>query len=157
MGFLEYSDISFRAFSSSTKKQDIIQRKSSIIDEVCKHHKMTPQSILFVGFNPALFGCTVPNIYTTEVDDEALDYIKSQSSQVQFISIDDLFNYENHFDVIVALEEFFTFSDSESNQKVQFEMICRQAKARHPFEDSTPQAMQDQSRLDLVAEPHGSV
>lgn len=128
MGFLEYSDISFRAFSSSTKKQDIIQRKSSILDEVYRHHKMTPQSILFVGFNPALFGCTVANIYTTEVDDQALDYIQSQNSKVQFVNIDELFNYEKHFDVIVALEEFFTFSDSENNQKVQFEMICRAAK-----------------------------
>ena len=128
MGFLEYSDISFRAFSSSTKKQDIIHRKSSILDEVYRHHKMIPTSILFVGFNPALFGCTAANIYTTEVDDEALDYIKSQNSKVQFVNIDELFNYEKHFDVIVALEEFFTFSDSENNQKVQFEMICCAAK-----------------------------
>ncbi len=128
MGFLEYSDISFRAFVSSSKKQDIINRKSSILDEVFKHHKMNPQNILFVGFNPALLGCTIPNICITEVDEEALAFVQSQNANVQYDSIDNLFNYEKHFDVIVALEEFFTFSNSEHNQRVQFEMICRAAK-----------------------------
>jgi hypothetical protein len=127
MGFLEYSSISFRAFESSGKKQEIIQRKAGILDSVYQHHGMNPKSILFIGFNPALFSCTVSDIYVAEVDQEAQSYIQSQSSHVKFIALDDLFNYEKFFDVIVALEEFFTFSDSEHNQKIQFEMICRAA------------------------------
>jgi hypothetical protein len=129
MGFLEYSNISFRAFETSNKKQEIIQRKTSIVDSVCQQHKISPQSVLFVGFNPALFSCAADNIYVTEVDNNAQIYIQSQNSKVQFITIDSLFNYDKFFDVIVALEEFFTFSDSENDQKVQFEMICRAAKS----------------------------
>lgn len=128
MGFLEYSDISFRAFQSSNKQQEIVQRKNSILDSVFLQHRMTPQSILFVGFNPAIFACTIPNIYVTEVDAEAEAYIKNKQANANFITVDSLFNYEKHFDVTVALEEFFTFSDSENNQRVQFEMICKATK-----------------------------
>lgn len=128
MGFLEYSDISFRAFAASNKKQEIVQRKSSILNGVYQHHKFVPTSVLFVGFCPALLDCAAENIYVTEVDKDVQDYILEQKPQVQFINIDNLFNYDRFFDAIVALEEFFTFADSENNQKAQFDMICRAAK-----------------------------
>lgn len=128
MGFLEYSNISFRAFEASSKKQEIIQRKASIVESVYQHHKINPQCVLFIGFNPALFACTAPNIYVTEIDDLAQLHIQNQNPNVQFVSIDNLFNYEKYFDVVVALEEFFTFTNSENNQRVQFEMICKATK-----------------------------
>jgi hypothetical protein len=128
MGFIEYSDIGFRAFVFSSRQQEIIQRKQSIIQSVYSNYNLTPKSVLFVGFNPAIVNCTTATIYITEVSQEVQDWLAANGISAEFIAAEDLFNYGRNFDAVLALEEYFTFAENEEQQKSQFDMICKVAR-----------------------------
>ena len=128
MGFLEYSDIGFRAFVFSIKQQEIINRKHSIIQSVLDHHKLLPNTVLFIGFNPAIVACRVKNIYIAELSEAAAAWLTDQGVKYTAISIDDLGNYQDQFDAVIAMEEAFTFAESEEVQKRTFDMICKSAQ-----------------------------
>lgn len=125
MGFLEYSDIGFRAFVFSVKQQEIINRKHSIVQSVYDHHKVSPDTVLFVGFNPAILACRANKIYIADLSKDADAWLKQQGIAYTEIATDDLGNYHDQFDAVVAMEEAFTFADSEENQKMVFDMICK--------------------------------
>lgn len=128
MGFLEYADIGFRAFIYSDRQQEIAQRKHSIVKSVYDYHGVVPQSVLFIGFNPAMLLDLPAKIYVAEFSDVALAWLASNNIDVEVISEDDLFNYGKAFDAVVALEEYFTFADSEDDQRSKFDMICKVTK-----------------------------
>ena len=125
MGFSEYTDISFRAFVHSDKQQEIAQRKHSILKSVYDYHKTAPSSVLFIGFNPAMLLCEAAQVYATEISKQAEDWLANSGLAVTVIAADDLYNYGKNFDAVVAMEEYFTFSDTEDSQKSQFEQICK--------------------------------
>jgi hypothetical protein len=125
MGFLEYTDVSFRAFVHSEKQQEIAQRKHSIVKSVYDYHRSVPQSVLFIGFNPAMLLCEAQDVYATEISAEAEEWLANAGLSVKVISAEDLYNYGKNFDAVVAMEEYFTFTDSETGQKALFEMICQ--------------------------------
>lgn len=127
MHFLEYAGLTLRAFVFSAKQQEIIDRKHDIVASVCSHHVVTPRSVLFVGFNPAILACTAPRIALTEASEEVQEYLTQRGVKFEYIAVDDLFNYQKEFEVIVAVEEYFTFAESEAAQKSSFEMICNLA------------------------------
>ena len=128
MGFLEYADIGFRAFINSKKQQEIAQRKHSIVKSVTDHHGVVPQSVLFIGFNPAILISPVAKIYVAEFSAEALAWLAEQNITVEVLNEDDLYNYGKAFDSVVASEEYFTFAESEDDQRNKFEMICKVTK-----------------------------
>ena len=128
MGFIEYSDIGFRAFTSSTRQQETIQRKQSILQSVYNNYNLNPKSVLFVGFNPAILQAGSAKIYVTEISDNALEWLSAQGVQYETVSVEDLFNYGKNFDAVVAMEEYFTFADSEAQQKSQYDAICKVAR-----------------------------
>jgi hypothetical protein len=124
MGFLEYSNISFRAFVFGNKQQEVVNRKHAIVKAVYDHHNLTPKSVLFLGFNPAILQCTAAKIYVADLSTEAEEWLRSNDVAFEAISSDDLFNYGKEFDAVVALEEYFTFAETEAQQKSKFDMIC---------------------------------
>jgi hypothetical protein len=128
VGFLEYSDIGFRAFVFSIKQQEIINRKHSIVQSVYDYHKVVPHTVLFIGFNPAILACKAQKVYVAELSSEADTWLQNQGVEYTSISTDDLGNYHDQFDAIVAMEEAFTFADSEEVQKSTFDMICKAAR-----------------------------
>jgi hypothetical protein len=128
MGFLEYSDIGFRAFVFSSKQQEIIQRKQGIIQSVYNNYNLFPKSVLFVGFNPAIINCNASKIYLTEAGESAQQWLTNNGVQYEYIPVEDLFNYGKNFDSVIAVEEYFTFANSEDHQKSQFDMICKVAR-----------------------------
>ena len=127
MGFLEYSDIGFRAFVFSSKQQEIIQRKNGILKSVYDHHRIMPRSVLFVGFNPAILECTADQISVADLSPEADAWLQAQGVEYTAVSSDDFGNYYKAFDAVIAVEELFTFAESENNQKAQFDQICNTA------------------------------
>jgi len=128
MGFLEYSDISFRAYVFGNKQQEIVQRKHSILKSCYDYYAMEPSSILFVGFNPAILQCTADKIYVAEISPEVESWLHSNGVPFELVQIEDLFNYGKTFDAVIAVEEYFTFFNEEAKQKTQFEMICKTVK-----------------------------
>lgn len=128
MGFLEYSDIGFRAFVFSIKQQETINRKHSIVQSVYDYHKVSPDTVLFIGFNPAILANCAKNLYIADISADANAWLQAQGIVYTEIATDDLGNYHDYFDAVVAMEETFTFADSEENQKRLFDTICRAAR-----------------------------
>jgi hypothetical protein len=127
MPFTEYAGLTFRAFTFSTKQQEIIDRKQDIIAAVYAHHNFSPRSVLFIGFNPAIMATKTPDIALTYASAEVQEFLQKHGIKFRYIDPDDLPRYNKAFDSVVALEEFFTFCDSEETQKRQFDMICKLA------------------------------
>jgi hypothetical protein len=125
MGFLEYADISFRAFLHSDRQKELAQRKHSIVQGVYDHYGITPKTVLYIGFNPAITLAAASKVYVADVSPEVMTWLDSNNVQAEEISVDDLGNRDRTFDAVIALDEYFTFADSEDDQRAKFEMICK--------------------------------
>jgi hypothetical protein len=124
MSFESYTDCLFRAFESHQKPADIIRRKKEIIDGVAGFHNFTPNSILFVGFSPAILATNCKDLSVTDISQEAKNLLDKHNIKYNFIDKQDLARYEKSFDVVVALDEYFTFADSDLDQKNKVVEIC---------------------------------
>jgi hypothetical protein len=128
MSFESYTHCLFRAFESHQKPIDIIRRKKEIIDGVAGFHNFFPNSILFVGFSPAILATNCENVAVTDISAEAKKLLDQYNIKYNYIDKKDLPKYKKSFDVVVALDEYFTFADSDLDQKNKVVEICNLAK-----------------------------
>jgi len=119
--FINYSDTIFNAFCLHTKRKEIIDRKLEIIDKIFEFYNVGCESILFVGFNPAILSINVKEIYIAEVSDGVFDWLRSQGVPVN------RFDQPRKFDIIVAFDEYLTFADNEDHQKNKIDSLCKLA------------------------------
>jgi hypothetical protein len=124
MTFTDYTDAVLSALKFNSKFQDVIARKQEILDGVYTTENFEPSTILFVGFNPAILSCRARSISVTEISNTALDFIKSQGQTVTYIDPKNLTDYHKKFECVVALDEYFTFANSDSDQQVSIKRIC---------------------------------
>jgi hypothetical protein len=124
MTFTDYTDAVLSALKFNSKFQDVIARKQEILDGVYATENFEPSTILFVGFNPAILSCSARSISVTEISDTALDFIKSQGQTVTYIDPKNLSDYYKKFECVVALDEYFTFANSDAGQQVSIKRIC---------------------------------
>lgn len=118
--FTEYSNNILRAFRSHAKTQDVIDRKQEILDSVYEYYNFVPSSILFIGFNPCIFAAQGKQIFVTEVSAEVRAFLKEKD--IQFTYVEDIVGQQ--FDCVVALDEYFTFADSDEQQKQRIDTVC---------------------------------
>ncbi len=118
--FSKYSDVIFDAFCLHTKRKEIIDRKHEIIDKIIEYYNSGVDSILFVGFNPAILSIRVKEIYVTEVSERVVDWIKSQGVNVIVYNT----NEPRKFDYVVAFDEYLTFASTEEAQRTAIEQLC---------------------------------
>ena len=126
--FANYTDAILSAFRSTLKEQDIINKKQEILDSIYNFHNLVPSTILFVGFNPAIVAAKKQKVYVTDITQEAQDYLTSKGVQYTYIPWDELQNHTKSFDVVVALDEYFTFARSDHDQQNSVRFICSLAK-----------------------------
>ena len=122
--FARYTDAVLAGLKFNPRAQDIVSKKQEILDGVYQFHNLVPTSILFVGFTPAILSCQASTIAVTNISDEAQAYIKAQGVKFLHIPVENLTQYNKQFDVVVALEEFFTFADSDMDQQNTVKTIC---------------------------------
>ena len=118
--FANYSDVIFDAFLLHTKRKEIIDRKHEILDKVIEFYNAGVDSILFVGFNPAIISIQAKEIYVAEVNDAAHQWILDQGVSVK--------RYDpavtKTFDLVVALDEYLTFASSDELQQSAIARLC---------------------------------
>lgn len=119
--FSQYTEIVFDAFCLHSKNQEIIDRKQDIINKISEFYNICPESYLFIGFNPAILSVNAKEIFVTEVSDKVFNWLKSQRPGVQFV------NQLTKYDCVVAVDEFFTFANSDQEQKDAITNICKLA------------------------------
>ena len=119
--FSNYSDVVFDAFILHNKRREIVDRKHEIIDKIFEFYNAGAESILFVGFNPAILAVKAKEIYVAEVSDTVFQWLLDQGIDVK--------RYEpRQFDCVVAFDEYLTFAADEFAQRTQIENICRLSK-----------------------------
>jgi len=124
MSFENYTICLLRAFQTHSKQNEIIKKKQEIIYNVSQFHNFVPNSILYVGFNPAILMDKTKNIYVTKINDEIKLFLKNSNVKFEYIHINNLSSYEKFFDVTIALDEYFTFSETDQHQKNLVNEIC---------------------------------
>jgi len=129
MTFTIYTDAVLSALTFNPKFADVVARKQEILDGVYRTENLEPQSVLFVGFNPAILSCRAPTIAVTEISDAARDFLDAQKIKYQYIVSVDLDKYKKQFDCVVAMDEYFTFADSDLDQQTKIANICGLATA----------------------------
>jgi len=128
MGFLNYTDCLLQAFSNHNKSAEIVKRKKEILDSISNFYNYQPTSVLYVGFNPVILSETCKEIYTTNLSNVALQFLLDNN--IKFTNLDNVNDskYYKFFDVVIALDEYFTFADSEEDQKKLVANICNLTK-----------------------------
>jgi hypothetical protein len=126
--FARYTEATLEALKRNTKPQDAIARKQEILREVGGYHNMMPNSVLYVGFTPSIIGCSVKNIYATQLTEACREWLDSQKIKYTYIDPSELGNHVKAFDSVIALEEYFTFATSDADQQEQIKFLCSLAK-----------------------------
>jgi hypothetical protein len=121
--FSKYSDVIFDAFCLHTKRKEIVDRKHEIVDKILEYYNTACDSILFVGFNPAILGVRAKEIYVAEVSDPVFNWLGGQGVPVI------RYDQPRKFDIVIAFDEYLTFANSEETQKKKIDDICRLANS----------------------------
>ena len=129
MTFDKYTDAVLSALTFNPRQGDVIARKQEILDGVYRTENLEPTTVLFVGFNPAILSCKAKTIAVTEISDVAQAYLKSQGVKFDYISSQDLPKYHKQFQCVIAMEEYFTFANTDQDQQDKIASICNLATA----------------------------
>ena len=129
MTFADYTNALLSALIFNPRLDDVVARKQEVLDGVYRTENLDPTSILFVGFNPAILSCKSKTIAVTEISEQAQDFLKGRGVQFDYIAPQDLTKYYKQFQCVVAMEEYFTFADSDQAQQDKIAKICNLATA----------------------------
>lgn len=126
--FASYSNISVSALSVNPKNQDIINKKQEILSSISHHYGSTPISVLFVGFSPLILCADYRQIYVTAINAETKKYLDDLSIKYTYIEFDNLVNYKKQFNWVIASDEYFTFANTEEEQRGKVETLANLTK-----------------------------
>lgn len=129
MSFEKYTDAVLSALKSNSRADEAIARKQEILDGVYRVENLSPVSVLFVGFNPAILSCKAKNIAVTEISENARDYLSQHNVPFSYIDSATLDDHAKQFQCVVAMDEYFTFADSDQDQQDKISKICNLATA----------------------------
>lgn len=117
--FETYSSIILKAFLLHAKQQEVIERKNEIVSKISDSYNEDFQKILFVGFNPAIFALNNRDLYCIQIDKVGLDFLHQNK-----IKIKPLTAIKEKFDLVFAADEFFTFAETEDQQRDLIKSFC---------------------------------
>lgn len=129
MTFADYTDAVLAALTFNPRLDDVVARKQEILDGVYRTENLEPTTVLFVGFNPAILSCRAKTIAVTEISDRAQQFLSECGVKFTYISSSDLYQHAKSFQCVVAMEEYFTFANSDQEQQDKIAKICNLATA----------------------------
>lgn len=167
MTFTDYTDAVLSALTFNPRLDDVVARKQEILNGVYRTENLDPTTILFVGFNPAILSCKAKTIAVTEISDHAQAFLKSQGVKYTYIDQAKLNDYTKSFQCVIAMDEYFTFADSDQTQQAAIAKICNLATdfvistvrdyKNQDFKDrefSTPALVRNGSTTKIFVENH---
>jgi hypothetical protein len=129
MTFATYTDAVLSALTFNPRLDDVVARKQEILDGVYRTENLEPTTVLFVGFNPAILSCSAKTIAVTEISDQAQTFLKSKGVKFTYIAPSDLSLFKKQFECVIAMDEYFTFANSDQEQQDKIAGICNLATA----------------------------
>jgi hypothetical protein len=122
--FVTVGDVNLLALKNNIKSQDVINKKQDILTNLAQFYNLAPTKILFVGFSSFILADVSQQIYVTAISDDIKAYLTAEKINYIYIPEVDLLNYRKQFEVVVAVDEYFTYADSDSTQKDLVAQIC---------------------------------
>lgn len=126
--FSIYTDSILSALKSNSRDQEVINKKQDILNSIYEFYNLVPETLLFVGFNPAIVSAKASKLYLTEISQTALEFLDRRGIDYTYINENDLDAYRKKFDVVVAADEYFTFANSDQGQIDTVKKICGLAR-----------------------------
>lgn len=110
--------------SDNGKWDESVATKSDVIERLIQSLNITVDKILFVSFNP-IVSLLAKKFSITVVCDKELEDHFDFSNITRISNIDEC---NELFELVFALDEFFTFADSEDNQRQLLEQVQKVCK-----------------------------
>lgn len=123
-----YTEISANALQFNPRGQEVVAKKQEILSSVISHYKSTPKNILFYGFSPLLLATDCKQIAVTGISDQVKKLLNDANVKYTYIEKEDLGQHHKEFSWIVASDEYFTFAESEEEQKNSVTVLSNLAK-----------------------------
>jgi hypothetical protein len=127
MEFVTIGDVNLLALKNNTRAQDVVDKKKDILDNIAQFYNLAPTKILFIGFSSFVLLNFNQEITITAISDEVKEYLTNQGINYKYIPEVDLLDYRKQFEVVVAVDEYFTYANSDAAQKDLVAQICNLA------------------------------
>ena len=118
-----YCEISARAMQFDTRLVESNTKKLEILDSIAEYHGKQPNSVLFMGFSSLLTACAAPKITVTGISDTVKNWLDTLPIKYNYIDEISLIENQYKYDWVIAADEFFTFADSEHDQRISIEQL----------------------------------
>ena len=123
--FSQYSNILFEGFSNNPKSVDVINKKRDLLEDILDHYNMDTDDILFVGFSPWCLALDRKSFTITEVSDTVLEYLNGEDCKYTYKPLNELLAESKKFKAVLAVDEYFTFADSDQGQRILVEQLAK--------------------------------
>jgi hypothetical protein len=125
--FVNIGDANLLALKNNSRTSDVVAKKQIILDNLAQYYNLAPTKILFVGFSSFALARFPQGFTITAISNEVKDYLTSLGIKYTYIPEIELLNHRKQFEVVVAVDEFFTYSSSDTEQKDLVAQICNLA------------------------------
>lgn len=122
--FDSYTDSILSAFTHNPNSEEVVNKKTKIVSGVYEFYNHVPESVLFVGFNPVILSSNAKEIWVTEISEWGKTELTKHNVKFKYIEYSDLYKLNKNFDAVVALDEYFTFAESDQEQQQQIKLFC---------------------------------
>lgn len=123
--FIQYSNILLEGFKNNNKSSEIVSKKRDLLDNILEHYNLTDSNILFVGFSPWCLSLGKKPFKITNVSDQVIAYLDANGFNYEHKSIDEWEKLGKSVDVTIAADEYFTFADSDIDQRRLVEQLAK--------------------------------
>lgn len=125
--FASIGDVNLLALKNNNRVQDVVSKKQDILDDLAQYYNLAPTKILFVGFSSFVLAKFNQEFAITAISDEVREYLTGLGIKFTYIPEVELLNYRKQFEVVVAVDEYFTYSRDDQAQKDLVAQICNLA------------------------------
>ena len=127
LDFATISDINLFALKNNNRQLDVVIKKQEILDNISQFYNLAPTSVLFVGFSALTLIQSLDNFSITGVSQAVLDYLTEKKIKFTHIPEIELIKYHKQFEVVIVVDEYFTYADNDQMQKDLVNQICNMA------------------------------
>jgi hypothetical protein len=125
--FIKVGDANLLAFRDNVRRADVVAKKQDILSDIAQFHNLIPTSVLCIGFSSFLFVDYARPVSVTAISSEARDYLTRSGIEFIYIPESELSKYHKRFQLVIAVDEYFTYSDCEQSQRESIAKICNLA------------------------------
>lgn len=113
MNFEDYSECVLAAYQAHQRTQDLVDKKTALLEEIAQHHNRQLGQTLFLGFSPWLMS-QKQQFAIAEVTEPVTEFLDQTGIKYRLVDLDTV---TERFDTIVAADEYFTFASDEQVQR----------------------------------------